>query len=81
MPRFFFDITDGTSTLDGEGLEFPGAHAACDAALATLPDIARDELRSGPSREVSVVMRDESGRAIFTASLTLQARWLVENAS
>ena len=80
MPRYFFDIADGDLIEDDEGTEFPDAHAARDAAIRTLPDLARDEIGAGQSREVVVLMRDGAGRAIFTAALTLTARWLVDSA-
>ena len=77
MPRFYFDIADGGLTGDDEGTEYPNAHAARAGAIATLPDLARDLIGDGKSREVIVLMRDESNRALFTASLTLSAKWLV----
>lgn len=78
MPRFFFDIVDGDLIIDTEGTEYPNAHAAHAAAIATLPDVARDVIGEGKGREVVVLMRDESNRALFTASLALSAKWLVE---
>lgn len=80
MPRFYFDIHDGTVTIDDEGTIFANAHAARDAAIKILPDIAREEIAPGRSREVSVLMRDEGDRELFRASLTLSAAWLVETA-
>lgn len=80
MPRFFFDISDGSLIVDNDGTEFPNAHVARDTAVRTLPDIAKDHIGEGPSREVLILMRDENGRALFTASLTLTAKWLVETA-
>ncbi len=80
MPRYFFDISDGGLTIDDVGTEFPDAHAARDAAINLLPDVARDEMRCEKSREVLALVRDETGRAIFTASLMLQTKWLVEMA-
>ncbi|SFV13063.1 MULTISPECIES: hypothetical protein [unclassified Methylobacterium] len=80
MPRYFFDITAGAATVDNEGTEFPNAHAARDAAIKTLPEIACDEIQARRSRMVSVLMRDEAGRHLFAASLNLSAQWLVETA-
>lgn len=80
MPRFYFDIADGGLIVDADGTEFPDAHAARDAAIRTLPDLAKDYIANGPSHEVLVLMRDENDRALFTASLTLTAKWLVETA-
>ena len=78
MPRFFFDITDGGLILDDVGTEFPNVHAARDAAIKVLPDVARDEIGEGQSREIMVLMRDDADKALFTAALTLTAKWLVE---
>ena len=80
MPRFFFDIRDGHSTVDDVGSEFPNVHAARNAAIKALPEIARDQIGSGCSREVSILMRDEAGRNLFAASLNLTSRWLVDTA-
>lgn len=80
MPRFFFDISDGDLTRDDEGIEFPNAHAARDAAIRVLPDVARDHMGRRDSREVVVLMRNEAGTALFTAALTLTTKWLVETA-
>ena len=80
MPLFFFDITDGGLILDDLGTEFPNAHAARDAAIKVLPDVARDTIGEGEGREVVVLMRDDANRALFTAALTLTAKWLVETA-
>jgi hypothetical protein len=76
MPRFFFDIQDGQLIPDDIGTEFPNAHAARDAAIRILPDIAREEMSLGKSRQVAVLMRDETGQALFAASLILSAEWL-----
>lgn len=80
MPRFFFDIVDGGLTVDDVGLDFADAHAARDVALKTLPAVARDEIGDGTSHEVSVLIRDEDNRALFMASLTFTAKWLVDTA-
>lgn len=80
MPRFYFDIVDGGLTVDDVGTEYPNADAARVGAIATLPELARDVIGEGKSREVVLLMRDESNRALFTASLTLSAKWLVPTA-
>ena len=79
MPRFFFDISDGDLIVDTDGTEFPNAHAARDEAIKVLPDIARTEIAARGHREVVVLMRNEAGRALFTAALTLTAKWLVDD--
>ncbi len=78
MPRFYFDIDDGTNhTHDDEGQEFPNSVTACDEAIGVLPQIARDMLPDGSIRRDFIVnMKDGTGRVIFTATLSLIARWL-----
>ncbi|KMO32991.1 hypothetical protein VQ02_22265 [Methylobacterium variabile] len=80
MPCFFFDIRDGHLIVDDVGSEFPNVHAARNAAIKVLPDVAREQIGAGESREVSVLMRDEAGRNLFTATLNLTCRWLVDTA-
>jgi hypothetical protein len=77
MPRFFFDIDDGDRTYrDDEGLNFSNAKSARDNAVSALPDIARDAMPDEERRDFMVTMRDESGKPIFRASLTLRTEWL-----
>ena len=62
MPRFYFDITDtGRVTRDEEGLEFAGRQEARQQALATLGEIAKDELPDGDHREFVIEVRDGGG--------------------
>jgi hypothetical protein len=69
MPRFYFDISDGSEIgRDDEGLEFPSLEAARSAALATLGEIARDELPDGDSRDFRISIRDESGQPLLLAT-------------
>ncbi len=77
MPRFFFDIHDGTSqTRDEEGHDFINASVACEQAVGVLPDIARDTLPIYSQHQFVTQMRDESGKIIFTATLSLMTKWL-----
>jgi hypothetical protein len=72
MPIFYFDITDGSKeSRDADGLEYPSLEAARAAALSTLGEIARDELPDGDERDFSASIRDESGRVLLIARLTL----------
>lgn len=77
MPLYYFDINDGARTThDEEGQPFADPGAARDAAIAVLPDIARDELLDSDRRSFTVNVRDESGRHIFRATLSLVTEWL-----
>ena len=78
MPRFFFDTHDGGHSIcDDEGIELASSDAAGRQALASLPDIARDVLPGdGDRHDITVDVRDETGRLMFTATLSLVARWI-----
>ena len=79
MPRFFIDTSDGaTPLIDNEGREFPDSQAARKDALSVLSDIAREEMPDGDERTFSVSIRNISGRAIYSAKLTLKGRWHID---
>jgi hypothetical protein len=70
MPRYYFDVRDGEKlTTDGEGLEMEGFDAARNEAVRSLPELAKDELPDGDSREFEVVVRDDRG-PVLRASLS-----------
>lgn len=72
MPRFYIDTTDGDLLVrDDVGLDYPDLHAATQAAVAALPDIAREELPDGDDRTFTAIVRDEGGVARVRASLKL----------
>jgi hypothetical protein len=73
MPRYYFDIADGApSGTDDIGLDFPNFQAARENALATLGEIARDELPDGDERDFQISIRDEGGQVLLTATLALR---------
>jgi hypothetical protein len=73
VPRYYFDEYDGeTVTQDDEGLELDGIEAARAEARKALPDIARDVLpEDGDRRTMVVKVRDEAGKVLITATLSL----------
>lgn len=76
MARYFFDVMDGGICLDDVGVEFPDAQSACKEALHALPDLAKSFLPEKVSEEVVITMRDESGKALYRATLTIKTEWL-----
>jgi hypothetical protein len=73
MPRFFFDIRDGSKTYpDTEGTDLPSLDVARSEALSTLDNIARDELPDGDRRDFVINIRTETGPVMLTASLLLR---------
>lgn len=70
MTRCFIDLSDGARrAFHREGCESASPEAALRAATR------REPLR-GERRAVPIKLRDEHGRHLFHASLTLIARWL-----
>jgi hypothetical protein len=81
MPKYFFDIHDGEhATVDNAGIDCADRKQVRSEAIQALPDIARDILPDGDNHSFSVRVRDDAGRYVFEASLTLIARWLDEEA-
>ena len=77
MSRYFFDIDDGErSVMDIDGLEMPDRESVRHAAIDVLPDVARDELPDGDHRSFVCSVRNEAGKVIFRACLSLEAGWL-----
>ncbi len=78
MARFYFDIHDGKhDTKDDDGTEFPDLAAMRKEALSILPDIAREVMpNDGNRRDVIVDVKDGNGMVVFTATLSLVARWM-----
>lgn len=77
MPRYFFSIFDGTSTHDMEGQELSDDAAVRREAMRALPEIARDAIpKDGDKQGYNVVVTDESGRSVYSATLSYAGFWL-----
>jgi hypothetical protein len=69
MPRFYFDVADGTETaIDEDGLDLPDLKTARSNALAALKKIARAELPDGDWRDFKVCIRDEARRQVLLSA-------------
>ena len=72
MSRFYFDIHDGDDFIpDHEGIDLEGVEDAKAEAVNTLPDMARDGLPEGDSRDFVVTVRDETDRPVWRVRLSL----------
>ena len=79
MPRYFFYLRDGEyESQDEEGPVLDGLKEVMAYALMTLPDIAREKLPKGHEREFVIEAKDESGRSVLRARLSLTVETLVE---
>ena len=56
---------------DNDGTILPGVREAKAQALRTLPDIARDEQPDRDRREFVIEVKDENGRPVLTARLSM----------
>jgi len=65
MPRFFFDVLDGSDrSIDAEGALFPTLYdAAADAARALAEDAAERGFTGGP--DLAIEIRDERGERLL----------------
>ena len=77
MPRFFFDVYDGGFFPDDEGREHADVAAARKEAMSSLPEIARWLApKNSDNQSYMVMIRDQSGAAVYTATLAFSAHLL-----
>ena len=76
MARYFFDTDDGHLTRDHDGLECATTDEVRHAAIEALPSIAQEAISDADCKSFSVLVRNDTGRPIFHATLTLAAKWL-----
>ncbi|MET0530451.1 MAG: hypothetical protein ABW003_19300 [Microvirga sp.] len=77
MPRFYFDIDDGTGLiLDSEGSEHVGLEDAQHEAIETLTQMGREIFPVSSDLELTIQIRGEGGKALMQTWLTLSARRL-----
>jgi hypothetical protein len=70
MPRFFFDVHDGTFARDDVGVQLDGIDAARKQVWRTLPAMASQREADGDMAfQLRMDVRDESGKHLFHASL------------
>ncbi|MGH1573994.1 DUF6894 family protein [Methylobacterium sp. P31] len=80
-PRYYFDIHDGEFRPDDEGTECADFEAARLEAMSSLPEIARFAIpRDGDNQAFTVLVRDENGAIIYTATLTFAGLSLAREA-
>jgi hypothetical protein len=73
MPRFYFDVCDGTRFVpDDESMEFDGLDDAEHEASAAAAEIGRDRLPTGDAREVTVKVKNERHRRLLTVRVLME---------
>ena len=75
MPRYFLDFTDtGELLRDDEGMELVDLEAARMEALASLGEIAKDQLRDGDRRDFIIDIRETINNAALLQNRRTGAR-------
>lgn len=76
MPIFFFHTAeDGRALPDLDGTEFPNLICARREALSALTELSKDSFAGEGHRELSITVEDETGKQVYSASLTLNERF------
>src|SRR5689334_11484520 len=81
LPRYFFDLIGHDGALrDDLGQTFSCAEDARPAALRLLPEVAAHEpaFAGIDLYSLQVSIRDESGRAVYAATLGVTGTWIAE---
>ena len=72
MPRYFFDVHDGTFMRDDEGVALEGIEAVRKQVWRTLPEMtAQREVDGNMACQLRMDVRDESGNHLFHAAIAL----------
>jgi hypothetical protein len=73
MAKFFFDTQEGQSVdRDTTGVDLPDEAAARAEAQEALADMAREKLPNGNKVDFAVLVRDESGQEVYSATLKFE---------
>ncbi len=73
MPRFYFDVREGSRFIpDEEGINLPDLDAAAKEAAITAAEMGRDRLPRGDARDISVEVRNEHRQRVLTVRVTME---------
>ena len=73
MPRFYFDVREGTRFVSDEGgIEFDTLDAAEHHAALTAAEIGRNQLPSSGPREIIVEVRNEHKQRVITVTVSMR---------
>ena len=79
MPRFYFDVWDGNVQVsDVDGTDYADRMEARNEAMGILSDLGRNALPDGDHRTFAVNVRDDRRAMIYSATLAVSERWLVD---
>lgn len=78
MTHYFFDtFVNGARIKDNLGVDCSTREQVRCEAMTALPALAKDEIPSEGDRQAfTVLVRDEAGRSVYSATLTFAGLWL-----
>lgn len=77
MPRYFFDLINGDGLVRDEmGSVLPESRDTLLREVSRiLTDLAREELADSEGGEISVHVRDDSGRSVLSGTVDFHTKW------
>lgn len=76
MARYYFDLFNGEGPIpDEHGQEIATREDISREVSRILADIAREELPEDNNGVITIKVRNEEGRAVFTGSLSFETHW------
>ncbi len=82
MSRYFFDLHNRDGAIrDEDGLELSTRASVTKEVGRILLDVTQDEIAGHSTGAVSVVVRDDSGKAVSIANLMFSNAWFDEESS
>ena len=77
MPFYYFDAIIQERLVEDEiGIELPNIDAAIYECAAALPDVSNETLAKGQDGSAVIVIRDDHGRSLYKATLTVSFKHL-----
>ncbi len=79
MPRFYIDTIRGCDeTRDNDGETYRDVLEARQATILSLPGLCDSDLSDGIAQSYKSVLRDDSGKILYIATLTFCGEWKAE---
>lgn len=78
MPRFYIDTFDSTVSVDEDGHDLPSEAAARALVHRSLVAMAAEEATTRPFSHLRAQVRDEAGKRIMTAQVSVSVEWTTE---